>query len=151
MQPQPPLASSRSWSPRSTAPGSARAIEFFCPSSPAWGHGLWHGTLGPLALGVTTGAFAGKFDADRLLRALADHAITNLSAAATHYRMMKSAGTADRYRYAIRKLSFTGEPIDEATRVFVEATFGTPVCSMYGTTEVGVILASTIRARRTSR
>jgi acetyl-CoA synthetase len=116
--------------------------QFFCPSSPAWGHGLWHGTLGPLALGVTTGAFAGKFDADRLLRALADHGITNLSAAATHYRMMKSAGTASRYRYAIRKLSFTGEPIDEATRAFAEATFGTPVCSMYGTTEVGVILAS---------
>jgi acetyl-CoA synthetase len=115
---------------------------FFCPSSPAWGHGLWHGTLGPLALGVPTGAFAGKFDADRLLRALAEHEITNLSAAATHYRMMKSAGTAARYRYAIRKLSFTGEPIDEATRRFAEATFGTPVCSMYGTTEVGVILAS---------
>src|SRR5215467_6247383 len=114
---------------------------FFCPSSPAWGHGLWHGTLGPLALGVATGAFAGKFDADRLLRALAEHEITNLSAAATHYRMMKTAGTAGRYRYAIRKLSFTGEPMDEATRVFVEATFGTPVCSMYGTTEVGVILA----------
>ena len=32
--------------------------EFFCPSSPAWGHGLWHGTLkAPLALGVTTGTF----------------------------------------------------------------------------------------------
>ena len=115
---------------------------FFCPSSPAWGHGLWHGTLGPLALGVSTGAFAGRFDADRLLRALAEHEITTLSAAATHYRMMKSAGTAPRYRYAIRKLSFTGEPLDEATRVFAETTFGAPVCSMYGTTEVGVILAS---------
>jgi acetyl-CoA synthetase len=115
---------------------------FFCPSSPAWGHGLWHGTLGPLALGVATGSFAGKFDADRLLRALAEHEITNLSAAATHYRMMKSAGTAGRHRYAIRKLSFTGEPIDEPTRAFVEAIFGTPVCSMYGTTEIGVILAS---------
>jgi acetyl-CoA synthetase len=31
--------------------------EFFCPSSPAWGHGLWHGTLAPLALGVSTGTF----------------------------------------------------------------------------------------------
>ena len=25
---------------------------FFCPSSPAWGHGMWHGTVSPLALGV---------------------------------------------------------------------------------------------------
>ena len=114
---------------------------FFCPSSPAWGHGLWHGTLAPLALGVTTGTMAGKFDPIRLLQGLQDYGITNLAAAATHYRMLKSSGQVASYRYAIRKLSFTGEPIDSATRVFVEETFGVPVCSMYGTTEVGVILA----------
>jgi len=114
---------------------------FFCPSSPAWGHGLWHGTLAPLALGVTTGTMAGRFDAVRLLRALQEYDVTNLSAAATHFRMMKSTGEAAKYRYAVRKLSFTGEPMDSATRAFVETTFGVPACSMYGTTEVGVILA----------
>jgi len=116
--------------------------EFFCPSSPAWGHGLWHGTLAPLALGVTTGVYAGRFDADRLMRALHDHRITNLSAAATHYRLMKNAGTATRYRFAIEKLSFTGEPIDEETLKFAARTFGRPICSMYGTTEIGVILVN---------
>ncbi len=65
--------------------------EFFCPSSPAWGHGLWHGTLAPLAMGVTTGTFAGRFDAVRLMKALQDYRITNMSAAATHYRMMKNS------------------------------------------------------------
>ncbi|MGE3998081.1 MAG: acyl-CoA synthetase, partial [Variibacter sp.] len=116
---------------------------YFCPSSPAWGHGLWHGTLSPLALGVTTGTMAGKFDAVRLLKALQDYEITNLSAAATHYRMMKSSGAADNFRYAIEKLSYTGEPIDTATLEFVDATFGgIPVCSIYGTTEVGVILVN---------
>ncbi len=114
---------------------------FFCPSSPAWGHGLWHGTLAPLAMGVTTGTMAGKFDPVRLLRALQDYEITTLSAAATHYRMIKTSGAASQYRHVIRKLSFTGEPMDSATREFVEETYGTPVCSMYGTTEVGVILA----------
>jgi len=114
---------------------------FFCPSSPAWGHGLWHGTLAPLALGVTTGTMAGKFDAVRLLRALQDYGITNLAAAATHYRMMKSSGETGNYRLAIRKLSFTGEPIDSATLAFVQEALDVPVCSMYGTTEVGVILA----------
>ena len=64
---------------------------FFCPSSPAWGHGLWHGTLAPLALGITIGAYAGKFNAERLLKALQDHRFTNLSAAATHYRMMRNS------------------------------------------------------------
>jgi acetyl-CoA synthetase len=115
---------------------------FFCPSSPAWGHGLWHGTLAPLALGIETGTFVGRFDPARLLRALQDYRISNLSAAATHYRMMKNCGAAARYRYAISKLSFTGEPMDSATHAFVEATFGVPVCSIYGTTEIGVILAN---------
>jgi acetyl-CoA synthetase len=114
---------------------------FFCPSSPAWGHGLWHGTLAPLALGVTTGTMAGKFDPARMLQALQDYQVTNVAAAATHYRMLKSSGRAGEYRYGVQKLSFTGEPIDSATRAFVEATFATRVCSMYGTTEVGVILA----------
>src|SRR6266481_1928322 len=67
---------------------------FFCPSSPAWGHGLWHGTLAPMAMGLTIGSYAGRFDAERLMRALQDHAINNLSAAATHYRMMRNSGEA---------------------------------------------------------
>ena len=115
---------------------------FLCPSSPAWGHGLWHGTLAPLALGITTGAYAGKFDAERLLAALQEHRFTNISAAATHYRMMRVSGAAARFHYALDKLSFTGEPIDSETASFIEQTFGHPVASMYGTTEIGVILVS---------
>lgn len=113
---------------------------YFCPSSPAWGHGLWHGTLAPLALGITIGAYAGRFDAERLLRALAEHRYTNLAAAATHYRMIRRSNAAPRYRYALEKLSFTGEPIDSETATFVQQTFGHPACSMYGTTEIGVVL-----------
>lgn len=116
--------------------------KFFCPSSPAWGHGLWHGTLAPLALGVTIGAFCGKFDADRLLRALQQGRFNNISAAATHFRMMRTCGAAGNYSYALEKVSFTGEPMDGETEDFVRATFGRPVCSMYGTTEIGVILVN---------
>jgi acetyl-CoA synthetase len=116
--------------------------EFFCPSSPAWGHGLWHGTLAPLALGVTTGTFAGRFDAVRLMKALQDHEITNLSAAATHYRMMKNSEQASAFAFSIEKLSYTGEPIDSATLEFIDQTFQVPACSMYGTTEIGVVLVN---------
>jgi acetyl-CoA synthetase len=115
---------------------------FFCPSSPAWGHGLWHGTLAPLALGVQTGTFSGKFDAERLLKALQDSQTTNLSAAATHYRLMLNSGAASRYPVNLQKMSFTGEPIDSESLTFAEAHFGTTLCSMYGTTEVGVILCN---------
>jgi acetyl-CoA synthetase len=115
---------------------------FICPSSPAWGHGLWHGTLAPLALGITVGAYAGKFSPERLLAALQEHEFTNISAAATHYRMMRNSGAAGRHRYALQKVSFTGEPIDSETAAFIADTFGRPACSMYGTTEIGVILVS---------
>ncbi|GAB3102351.1 acyl--CoA ligase [Aestuariicella hydrocarbonica] len=116
--------------------------QFFCPSSPAWGHGLWHGTLAPLAMGVTTGTFAGRFDAERLMQALQDYKITNMSAAATHYRMMRNSGAADKFNFSIEKLSFTGEPCDTATLEFIDKTFHVPACSMYGTTEIGVVLVN---------
>ena len=115
---------------------------FFCPSSPAWGHGLWHGTLAPLALGLTVGAYSGRFNAERLLEALSVHNFTNMSAAATHYRRMKNSGVASQISYGVEKLSFTGEPIDDETAEFVREVFGMEVCSMYGTTEIGVVLAS---------
>ncbi len=116
--------------------------EFFCPSSPAWGHGLWHGTLAPLALGVTTGTFAGRFDPVRLMKALDDYGITNMSAAATHYRMMKNSGKGGDFTFHFKKLSFTGEPIDPATLEWIDETFKVPACSMYGTTEIGVVLVN---------
>lgn len=115
---------------------------FFCPSSPAWGHGLWHGTFAPLAMGLTIGSYAGRFDAGRLLAALSAYRFSNMSAAATHYRMMKNSGVAGRYTYHFKKLSFTGEPIDDETGDFIRSTFGLEVCSMYGTTEIGVVLVN---------
>lgn len=115
---------------------------FICPSSPAWGHGLWHGTFAPLAMGLTIGAWSGRFNAERLLQAMSEHRFTNMSAAATHYRMMKNSGVAEKYNYHFQKLSFTGEPIDDETGAFVRSTFGLEVCSMYGTTEIGVVLVS---------
>ena len=122
------------------ATGVRPGDRFCCPSSPAWGHGLWHGTLGPLALGAEITAWSGRFDPVRMLEVLESYRITNVSAAATHYRMMKNCGAAGGHRFRIEKLSFTGEPIDSGTAEFVERTFGRPACSMYGTTEVGVIL-----------
>lgn len=116
---------------------------FFCPSSPAWGHGLVHGTIAPLALGVSTGTIGrGRFDPVRLMQALQNFGITNLSAAATHYRMMKNTGRSGEFTFALEKLSYTGEPIDPATLDWIDSTFGVDACSMYGTTEIGVVLVN---------
>ncbi len=115
---------------------------YFCPSSPAWGHGLWHGTIGPLALGAHIGSYSGKFDAQRILEALEEFEIDNMAAAPTVYRMLKNSGLVGNYSIKLKKLSFTGEPMDLPTATFLTDTFGVVPCSMYGSTEVGVILVN---------
>ncbi len=122
--------------------GLERADRYFCPSSPAWGHGLWHGTIAPLALGVAAGAYSGKFDVARLLEGLSAFGITNMAAASTVYRMIKNSGLAERHAFRPAKLSFTGEPMDSGTWEFLERVYGTTPRSMYGSTEVGVILVN---------
>ncbi len=115
---------------------------YFCPSSPAWGHGLWHGTVAPLALGIAVGSYAGRFDAGRIFEALRAFEVTNMAAAPTVYRMLRASGLAARYPFRPAKLSFTGEPMDPGTWRFIEETFGVTPRSMYGSTEVGVIIVS---------
>jgi len=115
---------------------------YFCPSSPAWGHGLWHGTIAPLALGIHIGAYSGKFDAARIVEALRELNITNFAAAATVFRMVRNANLLTPGQLHIPKISFTGEPIDDDTAAWVERTLGSPACSMYGSTEVGVLIVN---------
>jgi acetyl-CoA synthetase len=118
--------------------GLERGDRYFCPSSPAWGHGLWHGTIAPLALGIPAGALAGRFEPARFAAALETFAITNVAAAPTVYRMARAAGWKPPARIA--KCSFTGEPMDVDTREFLARELGSAPRSMYGSTEVGVIL-----------
>ena len=115
---------------------------YFCPSSPAWGHGLWHGTLSPLALGLAAGAYSGRFDAIRLREALTAFGITNLAAAPTVYRLLRDSGLRDREGLALTKVTYTGEPMDEDTWDWIEGTLGVTPCGIYGSTEVGVIVVN---------
>jgi acetyl-CoA synthetase len=56
--------------------------------------------------------------------------------------MLARSGCAEKFSYAIRKISYTGEPLDTSTAEFIEKTFGTIPRSMYGTTEVGTVLVN---------
>jgi len=115
---------------------------YFCPSSPAWGHGLWHGTIAPLALGIPVGGYSGRFQAARVMEALTELEITNLAAAPTVFRMLREAGLASASARSLRKVSFTGEPMDSGTFEWLEQTLGFRPCGMYGSTEVGVVIVN---------
>lgn len=115
---------------------------YFCPSSPAWGHGLSHGTISPLALGIHTASYSGKFDAQRIFEALQEFGIDNIAAAPTVFRMLRNSGLREQYKIGLKKISFTGEPMDSETFSWTEQAFGATPCSMYGTTEVGVVIVN---------
>jgi acetyl-CoA synthetase len=121
--------------------GLRQGDRYFCPSSPAWGHGLWHGTIAPWSLGVALGAYSGRFAIERLIDALRDLRITNLAAASTVYRLLLRSGRLGELT-ALEKASYTGEELDAGAQRDFRAVTGIPVCGMYGTTETGVILAN---------
>jgi acetyl-CoA synthetase len=121
--------------------GLHRDDRYFCPSSPAWGHGLWHGTIAPWGLGIATGVYAGRFDAGHLVKGLRHFEITNLAAAGTVYRMFRRDDLIGELP-PLTKASYTGEALDAVNLEVLRERLGTPICGMYGTTETGVILAN---------
>jgi acetyl-CoA synthetase len=122
--------------------GLERGDRYFCPSSPAWGHGLWHGTIAPLALGIAVGSYAGRFDGGRLLAALDAFGVTNIAAAPTVFRLIRRSGRLGEVPLQLQKLSFTGEPMDSGTWDFIASDLGATPCGMYGSTEVGVVIVN---------
>ena len=113
---------------------------YFCPSSPAWGHGIWYGSVGPLIFGNAIGAYSGKFKPEVFLEALEKFEITNISATPLVYRMVANSGLFDRYKLKIRRLNFTGGALDIDTQRYFRDKLGIAPCSFYGSTEVGVII-----------
>lgn len=121
--------------------GLSAGDRYFCPSSPAWGHGLWHGTIAPWSLGIAAGSYSGRFAIARLIDSLVSLRVSNLAAASTVYRMLTETGRAGELD-TLRKASYTGEELSVSAQKAFAAATGVPVCGMYGTTETGVILAN---------
>jgi len=113
---------------------------FFCPSSPAWGHGLWGGTLGPLMFGVCTGVRSGKYAPEQLLEALEEFKVNNISAVPTAYRKALANRSSRKYDIRLEKLTYTGEHMDLDTFHKIKDGWNVVPHSIYGSTEVGPII-----------
>jgi len=112
---------------------------YFCPSSPAWGHGIWYGTIAPLIFGVAVGTYSytGKFNPDRCLQALQDFEVTNVAAISSHYRLMINSPNVDKYKIRLKRLTYTGEPMSKDVFYAIQEKWGVTPHGQYGTTEVG--------------
>jgi len=120
--------------------GLREGDRFFSPSPPAWGHGLWHGTFGTLSLGIPIGAYSGKVEIEKIFEALEEFEIDTMLAMPTIFRMMKTSGIANRYNLKLKKVGFTGEPMDMDTFNYIKDEFGISPYSSYGSAEVGTLI-----------
>jgi acetyl-CoA synthetase len=115
---------------------------FFCPSAVAWGHFVWGGTCGPLMFGVPTGTRSGKFNVERICEALEEFKVTNITMIPTAYRELIAFKDLGKYDIRIERMTYTGEHMDLETFHQVKKKLGKDPCSLYGSTEVGVIIAN---------
>jgi acetyl-CoA synthetase len=114
---------------------------YYCPSSPAWGMGIWYGSIGPLIYGNALGGYSGKFEPELVLEALQELEVTNMFAIPLIYRRMMDTGKMDNYKLKLRRMTYTGSKLDMDVIEFFQEKYGITIQSCYGSTEVGVILA----------
>jgi acetyl-CoA synthetase len=112
---------------------------YFCCSSPGWGHGIWYGTISPMIYGKAACAYTGKFDGEICLEALEEFEITNIAGIASHFRVMLATGKAKNYNLKLRFLTYSGEKMSMDLINQIKETWGLVPYTQFGTTEVGPI------------
>jgi acetyl-CoA synthetase len=120
--------------------GLGEGDRYMCTSSPAWGHGIWYGTVGPMIFGNGIGAFNGKFDPRVFLEGLEAFEVTVLSAIPRVYTMIRDCGELERYKLKLRRLTYTGAAIDRGVVQYFMDKLGIYIRSTYGNTESGPII-----------
>ena len=113
---------------------------YMCTSSPAWGHGIWYGTVAPLIFGNGIGAYAGKFDPEVLLEGLEEFEISVLSAIPRVYKMLMECGKVDKDRLKLRRLTYTGSEMDKEVAQYFQDKLGLHIGANYGNTEAGPVV-----------
>ena len=120
--------------------GLRKDDRYLCTSSPAWGHGIWYGTVGPLIFGNGIGAFSGKFNPEMLLEAFEEFRISVTSNIPRVYKMIMDSGKIDDYDLKLRRLTYTGDGIEKEVVEYFQEKLGLHIGSTYGNTESGPIV-----------
>ncbi|BBO77835.1 acetate--CoA ligase [Desulfosarcina widdelii] len=120
--------------------GLKEGDRYICTSSPAWGHGIWYGTVGPLIYGNGIGAFSGKFNPEMLLEAFEQFEVTVTSNIPRVYKMIMECDKIDNYDLKLRRLTYTGDGIEKEVVTYFQKKLGLYIGSTYGNTESGPIV-----------
>lgn len=115
---------------------------FWNAADPGWAYGLYYGILGPLVTGHRNLLLHAGFDVELTWNVLKAYKVTNLAAAPTVYRALRSDGPPAVERLSLRVCSSAGEPLNPELITWAEGELGVPIRDHYGQTELGMVIVN---------
>ena len=113
---------------------------FWNAADPGWAYGLYFGVLASFSTGVESFLFEGGFSPEATFGLLERYQITNLTAAPTVYRSIRSANLDAPGGLALRYASSAGEPLTPEVNEWAASALGLQVHDHYGQTEAGMLI-----------
>jgi acetyl-CoA synthetase len=122
--------------------GVTRDGSYWCAADPGWAYGLYAAIVAPMAAGIPSLLLSGGFSAETTWRTLANHHVTDFTAAPTVYRGLRSSAVPVPSGLRLQRASSAGEPLTPEVNEWAGATLGVAVHDHFGQTEVGMPLAN---------
>lgn len=114
---------------------------FWNAADPGWAYGLYYGILGPLVTGHRNLLLHAGFDLALTWNVLQRFKVTNLAAAPTVYRTLRSGEAhAPSGGLSLRVCSSAGEPLNPEVITWAQHRLGVPIRDHYGQTEMGMAI-----------
>ncbi len=108
-------------------------------ADPGWAYGLYYALCAPLAAGRRTLLLEANFTPTVFWRVLAEQRVSNVAAAPTVFRALRTSGPAVPDGLVLRAASSAGEPLTPDVVAWAEDALGVPVLDHYGQTELGMV------------
>jgi acetyl-CoA synthetase len=115
---------------------------YWCAADPGWAYGLYSAIGGPLSVGLSSLLVAGGFSVERTWRVLAEHRVTDFTAAPTVYRGLRASSVPVPSDLSLQRLSSAGEPLTPEVNEWASDVLGLKVHDHFGQTEVGMVLSN---------
>ncbi len=115
---------------------------YWCAADPGWTYGLYAGIIAPLAAGRRSLLVRPRFDPALTWSVLDRHRVTNVTAAPTVYRSLRTSRRPQAGGLALRRASSAGEPLTAEVNAWAPTALGVPVHDHYGQTELGMLVSN---------
>ncbi|MFS3130716.1 AMP-binding protein [Nocardioides sp. Bht2] len=111
-------------------------------ADPGWAYGLYYGIAAPLAAGRRNILLQAGFSPETTWKVINELGVTNLAAAPTVFRSLRSAETPAPAGIDLRRISSAGEPLNPDVVTWGAETLGAEIHDTYGQTELGMSIVN---------